>query len=123
MNECYTSSAPFLARSLFRHRRRRDVLRALLIPLDLGAYRVRARRLHEHASVVEVGDEKFSLGGGEVVQVEDVLLERDVGGDQDAVHGGDHDGGAGGAARESASASAASRVPVAWDRSRALELQ
>ena len=78
MNECYTSSAPSLARSLFRHRRRRDVLRALLIPLDLGAYRVRARRLHEHASVVEVGDEKFSLGGGEVVQVEDVLLERDL---------------------------------------------
>ena len=58
-----TLSAPSLARSLLRHRRRRDVLRALLIPLDLGAYRVRARRLHEHASVVEVGDENSPPAG------------------------------------------------------------
>jgi len=89
MNDFSTTTNP-IARSLFRHRRRRDVLRALLVPLDLRAYRLHARGLHEHASVVEVGDDKLALRRGEVVQVENVLFERDVGGDHDAVHRGHH---------------------------------
>lgn len=71
---------------------RGDVLRRLLVALDLAEERVHALRLDEHADVVEVGDDELLLRWGDGVEVEDVLLDRDVGGDHGAVHGGDHAG-------------------------------
>ena len=69
---------------------RGDVLRGLLVARDFAANAFDVLRLDEHVGVVEIGDDEFRLRGGDVVEVEDVLFDRDIGGDHDAVHGGDH---------------------------------
>ena len=67
-----------------------DVLRGLLKRLDLAVNRVDGVGLDEDATRVEVDDDELALRGRDVVEVEDVLLDGDVGGDHDAVDGGDH---------------------------------
>jgi len=69
---------------------RGDVLRALLVPFNLCSDVFDVFGLHEHVRIVEIGDDKLSLRRGDVVEVKNVLLDRDVGGDHDAVDGGDH---------------------------------
>ena len=71
---------------------RGDVLRGLLVARDFAANAFDVLRLDEHVGVVEIGDDEFRLRGGDVVEVEDVLFDRDIGGDHDAVHGGHHRG-------------------------------
>jgi len=74
---------------------RGDVLRGLLVARDFAANARDVLRLDEHVGVVEIGDDEFRLRGGDVVEVEDVLFDRDIGGDHDAVHGGHHRGAVG----------------------------
>ena len=56
---------------------RGDVLRGLLVARDFAANALDVLRLDEHVGVVEIGDDEFRLRGGDVVEVEDVLFDRD----------------------------------------------